>query len=646
MSTHEVIFYPDQRSVRVPTGTSLLKAAARAGIALKSNCGGNGTCGKCAVKVKQGEANIESFGNLPARLKKEGYVLACQTYVQGNLEVEIPPEAQLRDHQVLVDYKQAVLTERRQRGPEGFPLCYQVQLELSSPTLTENSSDLTRLEAAVYQKTGKRDWDISLAVLRELPEILRTGQWKVQVTLVEVPGRREIVKVVPTGKAVTPYGLAVDIGTTTVVVHLVNLETGQIVDRNGTYNRQAQFGDDVISRIIYASEEKEGLEELRESVVQTINELTEDLLKRNGVPREDVHLAVCAGNTTMTHLFMGILPKYIRLEPYIPAFSRIPPVKVSQVGLKINPEGWVLNFPAVASYVGGDIVAGVLVSGIADSEEIALFVDIGTNGEMVLGNKDWLVSCACSAGPAFEGGGITWGMRAMPGAIERLEIEPETFEVKVITVGDGKPVGICGSGLIDTLAKLRRYGIIDRSGNFERDLSTPRLREKDGEWEFVLVWSRESGNGEDIVITQSDIKNILRAKAAVFAGIRSLLKAVQLEMDQVQKVIIAGGFGNYLNIADAVEIGLLPDLPEERYEFIGNSAVKGAYLSLISQEAWQEAHELAKKMTYLELSVGTDFMEEFVSASFLPHTDLSLFPSLVHAVSGKEGNTHWTAAGN
>ncbi|GAW91837.1 ASKHA domain-containing protein [Calderihabitans maritimus] len=629
MSKHSVLFFPDNVAVQVETGTSLLRAASLAGIELKSTCGGKGTCGRCVLKVKEGKVSVGG-GNISAKLKTAGYVLACQTRVEGHAVVEVPRDSRLDEHQVLLDNKPVGLLAEKQveelAGYEFQPLCRKIYLELDKPTLTENASDLSRLQAELRKYTDCRDLEISLDNLRKLPDILREGDWKVTVTLTSLNGCAEVLHLEPGRSTKKSYGLAVDIGTTTVVVNLVDLETGQIVDKRGTYNRQSRYGDDVISRIIYAGEEN-GLEELQQAVIGTINHLVDKLLAKNEIKAEDVHVAVTAGNTTMAHLFLGIPPKYIRLEPYIPVTSSFPPVKAKELGIAINPEAWILSFPAVASYVGGDIVSGVLVNGMAESDELTLFIDIGTNGEMVLGNRDWLISCACSAGPAFEGGGITYGMRAMTGAIERVEIDPRSYEVQVATIGNVKPMGICGSGLIDCLAKLLRVGIIDRTGQFQKDINTPRLRETEDGKEFVLVWGKDTECGKDIVLTEGDIKNLIRSKGAVFAGIQSLLKTVQMDVAQIDKIIIAGGFGNYLNIEDAIQIGLLPDVDRSKYEFMGNTSIKGAKLALISQPAYRQAEELGRKMTYLELSVGTMFMDEFVSACFLPHTDLSLFPS-------------------
>ena len=620
----KVTFLPDNVTVRVAAGTSIMAAANEAGLPLKSTCGGAGTCGRCAVKIEKGEIQIQG-SRLQSRLEKQGYTLACQAMVMGDVVVTIPPESLLGQHQVLLQDKgrlQDSLTDLLGSYPLE-PACSVTSLALAEPTLTENASDASRLLAALRKEKGI-DARLDLDLLRSLPDSLRQANWQVDVILAATSNR--IIQVAPRGMG-RAYGLAIDLGTTTVAVSLLDLISGQVVARNGSYNRQAAYGDDVISRIIHATSNDGGLEELRQAALTTINDLISGLLESRGINPAEVTAACVAGNTTMAHLLLGLNPRYLRLSPYIPAAAELPLMKAAEVGLKINPAATVQIFPAVASYVGGDIVSGALFTRIAGGEELTLFIDIGTNGEMVLGNNDWLISCACSAGPAFEGSGITCGMRAMDGAIEGVTIDPETLEVELDVIGGGRPSGICGSGLIDCLAKLRRAGIIDRTGNFQ-DVATPRLRQTDEGLEFILAWAAQSSNHRDIVLTAADIKNLIRSKGAVFAGIQSLLKTVSLEMDAIERIIIAGGFGNYLHIPNAVAIGLLPDLPAEKYVFAGNTSLKGAELALLSRSAWQEALELARKMTYLELSSGNLFMEEFMSALFLPHTRLELFPSV------------------
>lgn len=625
-----VFFSPDNLVAHVEPGTSLLRAAALAGVELKSTCGGDGTCGRCLVKVKDGRVKTASAGNISQKAKRAGLVLACQTVVDSNIAIDIPRDSRLDQHQVLLDKKEILLEEEDVYAAEYplNPLCRKLKVTLPEPTLTENGSDWTRLQVALRSQLNCEDIHISLPVLRLLPEVLRAQDWRVTVTVAQLNGCAEVVRLEAGHDYSKSLGLAVDIGTTTVVVYLVDLDTGLNMGKKGTYNKQARFGDDVISRMIHASEKASGLDDLHQAVLSTINQLIGELLSQSQVSGEDVQLVVLAGNTTMTHLFFALNPKFIRLEPYIPLATVLPPVRARELGLQLNSNAFVICFPSVASYVGGDIVAGVLLTKMTKAEEIVLFIDIGTNGEMVLGNQEWLVSAACSAGPAFEGGGITFGMRAMEGAIERIVIDPLSYDVTVFTIGRLKAVGICGSGLIDCLAQFRGAGIIDRAGKMQTDINTPRMRQGDDGWEFILVFSEETECGKDIIVTENDVKNLLRAKGAVYAGIRSMLKAVQLGEENIDKVLIAGGFGNYLNIRDAIAIGLLPDLPAEKYTFIGNSSVKGARLALLSQEAFREAQELGKKITYLELSAGNDFMDEFMSALFLPHTDMTLFPSV------------------
>ena len=692
----KVTFVPDNLTMTVAQGTTLRQAAAMAGIELKSNCGGEGTCGQCLVKVVAGSADAARYleGNVPAKRRAEGYVPACRTQVAGDLTIEVPDFARLAQHRVLVEKirKGEVLTEEGEDlvGRFGLdPLLRRVDLKLDAPTLTENASDWTRLVAALRREAGVPSLSVGadLEFLRRLPRVLREGDWNVAVwvrgwsgvgalgaagrgasgngsaeaTFSDVAPKVLAVDVAPlagagkdagkgAGKdrgasASGSFGLAVDIGTTSVVASLLDLDHGTTLATRGTFNRQARYGDDVITRIIHAGESPQGLDDLNAAVVESLNELVDGITATAGVRATDIRAVVAAGNTTMEHLFLRLPPDFIRLEPYIPAAIEFPIVAAGELGLRVNPAAPVRCVPSVASYVGGDITAGVLVTGVAERDEVTLFIDIGTNGEMVLGNRDWMVSCACSAGPCFEGGGITHGLRAVPGAIERVEVGPG-YEVEVATVGGAEPKGICGSGLVDALAKLREAGIIDRAGKFH-EVDSPRYRLGPDGPEFVLWRSaaaggaagggrRDSGgaprdNGgapREIVITEADVKNLIRAKGAVYAGIRSLLAAVNLGLGDIHRIYIAGGFGNYLNVRDAIRIGMLPDVAPSRYRFVGNTSAKGARAALLSRKAFEATRELAAMITYLELSAGRGFMEEFVSALFLPHTDLTQFPSV------------------
>ena len=622
MERHTVLFQPDNISIEVEHGTDLLTAVRQANIEIKCGCGGEGTCGKCLLRVLSGSVEMERQSLC------EGLVIACQTLVSGDVVIEIPIFSRLLGHQVLLGTQNDVLTDTFCLLPHFpfDPLCKKVSLQLSPPSLTDPSSDLSRLLMALQRSTGLANIEVDLSQVRVLAELLRSSNWQVDVTYVLIGEKVYVISIDASEHTTRLLGIAVDVGTTTVVVYLVDLCSGALVGKVGSHNKQAQFGDDVITRIIHGDEEKSGLAELQQAIVETINDLILVLVEKCQVRAADIKVVITAGNTTMGHLLFGIQPRYIRLEPYVPAVNHFPICRAKELGLGVNPEAVVYNFPAIASYVGGDIVAGVLFNGMAEEEPVTLFVDIGTNGEMVLGNKDWLVSCSCSAGPAFEGAGVTCGMRAMQGAIEALTIDEHTLEVTYSTIGGVKPLGICGSGLIDALAKMRKAGVIDRAGKIQT-LPTARCRKSDNGMEFVLVWASEVGD-RDVVITEADVKNLLRAKGAVFAGIRSLLKLVDLDMSHIERIYIAGGFGSYLNIIDGIEIGILPDVGKEKYSFIGNASVKGAYTALVASSALRAAEQLAERITYMELSVGNLFMEEFVSAVFLPHTDLSLFPSI------------------
>ena len=629
MEKIQITIMPEGLNVEVDKGTTLLEAANAAGITLKSSCGGQGTCGRCAVKVLEG--NVQGGGgNMSKSKKAEGYILACTATVEdGPVTVEFPESSRLSEHQVLLDDSlDEVIKENQtddfENGSDAF--VKKVQVTMTEPNLMENVDDFSRLSGELRGILGTENITISYDALKTLPAKVREDDWKVTVTCLMDDDSAEVIRVEAGHVDTPPYGIALDIGTTTVVAALVDLATGKKLKQAGTFNRQAGMGDDVISRIVYTEEEKDGLADIQKVVIETINDLLDEVYEEQGIGAEDVSAMMVAANTTMIHLFLGIEPRFIRREPYIPGACDVPPMKAKDLGVNIHSDGKIICFPSVASYVGGDIVSGALLTGIEQQDEFWLFIDIGTNGEMVLGNRDLLMCCACSAGPAFEGGGIAFGMRAMDGAIEKIVIDDD-FNVSYATVGNAAPVGICGSGLIDCLSTLRTSGIINRQGKMQK-VESDRLREGDEGPEFVLVYAAESGIGKDIVITEADVENLIRAKAAVFAGIRVMLSKMELPLEAVSKILIGGGFGNYLNLNDSIRIGLLPDLPADFYSFIGNSSLKGAYMALLSRSVFNHSVELGQSMTYLELSDGNEFYDEYVQAMFLPHTDMSLFPSL------------------
>jgi uncharacterized 2Fe-2S/4Fe-4S cluster protein (DUF4445 family) len=412
------------------------------------------------------------------------------------------------------------------------------------------------------------------------------------------------------------------------------------LDAVATYNSQMRYGEDYIQRIIYA-EEHDAFEDMKNLVLSDINGLVAKLVSRNNVDLHDITCAVVAGNTAMTHLLLGLDPTRIRREPYIPTANIIPPLRADEVGMRLNPEATLYVLPSVAAYVGADITSGAMALQLDKKEETCLFVDIGTNGEIVLGNKDWMVCCSCSAGPAFEGSGVEHGSRAVKGAVESFDVEltsdnPEDFAFKYTTIHDQPAKSICGSGMLDIMAHLFEAGILDRSGKFNKLVKSSRLREIDGVVEFIVVPGEESGIGKDITLSEIDIENLMRSKAAVYAAVRMLLDSLGLTMDDISRIYLAGGFGNYLNVESAITIGMLPDIEPSKVTFAGNTSVEGAEIALLSRQAYQKAHELAGKMTYVDLMGDVKFMDEFVKATFLPHTDIDLFPSVVQRAAKKE----------
>jgi len=645
MAEHKVTLLPQGITVEVPTGALLVEAIERAGLGVNQPCGGQGRCGRCAVVVEDGAVRRRSVIRLSAADVAAGYALACQTVVEGDARVRLPPQEQI---------ERRLVTDKSAR-PVEVPFAYDpradqslriLELRLDPPSLADNLDDERRLlkgvEAALRlsppgaQGASGRETRrgpslvVPLVLRRNLGGVLRQGEWNVSVVLEtdtwsSPRGVWRIIDVV--AGEVHPFGLAVDIGTTTVTVYLVDLRTGEVVDQAAEYNGQIVRGEDVISRIVYAGK-GDGLEELGGLVRSTVNTLIGRVCGRRKVDAQRVYRITVAGNTTMTHLLLGVPPGSIRLSPYIPAFNQAQPVCAGEISLGVNPLAAVDCLPGVASYVGSDITAGVLAAGMMETEELTLFIDIGTNGEIALGTRDWMVSCACSAGPAFEGAGVVCGMRATAGAIEEVWVSSETLEPTVRVIGGGKARGLCGSALLSLLGELFVTGVVDRSGKFKLDCGSPRVREGEHGGEYVVTWAAETATGKDIFITQVDVENLLRAKAAIYAGFSVLAASVGLDLKDVQRVLIGGSFGKYLNIEKAIQIGLMPDLPWERFGFLGNTSIKGAYMALLSREARAQIQLAAEKMTYVELSADNTFYDAFTAALFLPHTEIARFPSV------------------
>lgn len=625
MTSFSVSFLPSRASVTVEEGSTILKAAERAGVYLNSACGGQGACGKCRVRIISGETRQPATALLTAEEAANGIRLACRTTVHSPLTVEVPKEtASLKTDRG----KEETSRRFKALGESGFdgagydldPAVVTVPLSLPPPTLEDNRDDLERLLRALRRPTGIEHLAAPLSLLRQLPMLLREAGWEVSAAVARGENRGEVIAVRP--PAARGLGLAVDIGTTTVAAHLVDLADGRTLAAGATYNSQISRGDDVIQRII--NSEESGVEPLAEAVRGDINDLALKLAAEAGVKTGDILAVSCAGNSTMIALFLGITPRQIRREPYIPPLGAPPTLRAAEIGLRVHENAVLDCVPGIAGWVGGDITAGILASGLDRSGELAMLIDIGTNGEIVVGSREWTLACSCSAGPAFEGSGITSGTRAVAGAIERIDL-PDGKTPVWETIGSEPPVGICGSGLLDGVAELFRAGILGRDGRFNPDHPSPALSRLDGSPAFTVVEAGRSGHGRPIVITQADIDNLIRAKAAIYAGVSVLLRAVNLSPDRLDRVFISGGFGGYINIGRARSIGLLPEIAPEKISFIGNGSLRGAKLCLLSRPARQAAGGIAGAATYFELSTDRNFMEEYTRAMFLPHTDVEKF---------------------
>ena len=622
-----VRFEPSGLKIKVPAGTVLLEAAHKTGIYLSSICGGDGYCGKCKVIINEGQFKSKPTALLTPDETRENVVLACQTKVLSDMTITVPKSHTLETSQILMDTDAQRFSELAGEVREGIfefdPLVRKIFVEMSPPTVHDHTADHERLYLAIREQINAPIMQTGFRVLQKLPKLLQSCDYKVTVTIGRRGETTEVIEVEAGNHYKKNFAVAVDLGTTTVVAHLTDLTKAATIDTEATYNSQINFGEDYIRRIIYA-EENDAFDEMQNRIVHDVNNLIVTLATRQKIDLQEITTVIFAGNTAMIHFLLNLDPTRIRREPYIASAGFVPPIRAAEAGIQINKRGLLYCLPSVAAYVGSDIVAGVLTTRIFTKKGISLFADIGTNGEVVLGNQDWLVCASSSAGPAFEGSGVKHGMRAGAGAIEKLAIlDDGSFELKII--GNTHPVGICGSGLLDTLAELFTHGIIDRTGRFKPN-GQPRLTEGDEGWQFQIA---PAGNEhQEIVITQADINNLVRSKAGVFAAIRVLMESTQTKLEDLDAVYLAGGFGNFLNVRQAVTIGMLPDVPLEKIQFVGNTSIAGAKTVMLSRKALKAAEKIAKSMTYFDLMSHPGYMEEFTRANFLPHTDLALFPSV------------------
>lgn len=619
-------------------GDNLLDIAREANVAIDAPCSGNASCGKCRVQLKDGELNSKKTLHIADEEYALGWRLACVSTICADVVVLVPDIASAyKSRMKVADLSskgeiaifENVKSDIELAGLELTNSLDVVDVVMNPPSLDDTMPDNERLMRALRKYLNIPRVRIPYSVLKKMPDVLRKNNFAVKCVIRTTPNDMFVYDIFGKDEDVLVGGLAVDIGTTTVSALIINMENGEIIAKASAGNGQIRYGADVINRII-EQQKPGGTRKLQKAVIEeTINPMIREMCKNAGISKHSIYRMCVASNSTMNHLFAGINADPLRMEPYIPAFFKTNSLFASDVGIDINPDSHIIIAPNIGSYVGGDITAGTLVSMIWNRPEFSLFIDLGTNGELVFGNSDFMMSCACSAGPAFEGGDISCGMRATDGAIEACTIDKETMEPTYKVVGEPgtKPIGLCGSGIIDIISELFMCGIIDPKGKFVRE--GKRIRHDHyGMGSYVIAFEEEAGSVKDVEITEVDIDNFIRAKGAIFSAIRTMLNSLDFDVSMIDDVYVAGGIGSGINMRNAVNIGMFPDIPIEKFHYIGNSSLSGAYVMLLSTKAEKKTYELASNMTYMELSAVPTYMDEFVGACFIPHTDTGLFPSV------------------
>ena len=626
-------------------GDNLLEVARSANVAIDAPCSGNGACGKCRVQLKSGELESKKTLHISDEEYQAGWRLSCCSKISAAVNVLVPDiasayksrmkVADLSSKEEIAIFENAK-SDIQLAGIELKNSLEVVDVLMDVPSLDDTMPDNERLTRALRKYLNINRVRIPYVVLKKLPDVLRENNFAVKCVIRATSDDMYVYDIFGKDEDVVIGGLAIDIGTTTVSAVLINMENGEILAKSSAGNGQIRFGADVINRIV-ESQKPGGQKKLQDAVIkETINPMIHEMCKSAKFPKDHIYRMCVASNTTMNHLFAGINADPLRTEPYIPAFFKTNSLFASDVGVDINKDAHIIMAPNIGSYVGGDITAGTLVSQIWNRPEFSLFIDLGTNGELVFGNSDFMMSCACSAGPAFEGGDISCGMRATDGAIEACTIDKETMEPTYKIVGDPgtKPVGLCGSGIIDVISELYICGIINPKGKFIRE--GKRIKhDKYGMGSYILAFEEEAGSVKDVEITEVDIDNFIRAKGAIFSAIRTMLTSLDFDVSMIDDVYVAGGIGSGINMQNAVNIGMFPDIPIEKFHYIGNSSLTGAYLMLLSTPAEKKTYELAANMTYMELSTVPIYMDEFVGACFIPHTDTSMFPTVMEEVQNR-----------
>lgn len=613
-----VTFYPMKCMVEVKRGANIFNTAMEAGVSIRTECGGKGICGKCKVIIHNKnavnaltEAEIKHL--FPQEIKS-GYRLACQVILKQDVDVTIPEESRIGARKILAFGLERQLPLK--------PLVRKFHLKLRKPLLSDIKPDFERLTHALSTVSDRLEVDYE--ILRKLPDLLRKAGWDITTAIWD---SCRIIAVEPGDTSDKLFGFAVDIGTSKIVGHLVNLATGATLSVSSIENPQIIYGADVMTRITFAMDSEANLRMLQKIVIEGINKVLTEVCEKARVDSRNVYEVTIVGNTAMHHLFLGIQPKYVALSPYVPTVKSPINVTARELNIKINPNSVVSVLPVIAGFVGADAIGDVLATDFHRLNKPSLLMDVGTNTEILVGNSDDILSCSCASGPAFEGAKITHGMKAENRAIERVRINSD-LNVEYKTIGNVKPTGLCGSAMIDVVAEMLKRGIISHKGKFNSQIETPRLKRDKNQTQFVVAWENETATNKEITITQKDIAEIQLAKAAIYAGCSILMKIKSLKKENLDKVFIAGAFGNYINPENAKFIGLVPDVPIRKIKFVGNTAVVGAKMALVSREVRKTAETLSRKIRYLELATDPEFDKEFFDAMFVPHKDLNRFPSV------------------
>jgi len=614
MPNLEVIFQPDGRRVEVVQGTTILEAANLAGIDITSICGGKGSCGKCKIIIEKGTIeetlteDEKSF--LSAEEIKVKFRLACQTKINDNLTIRIPEASRTGKQKLQVEgIKTLVKLE---------PLVKKYFVKLDKPTLDNPQSDADRLNTHISNNFGISNLRYDFFLLRSLGKIIRDADYEFTVV---IWNESEIIAIEKGDTTEQIYGYAVDIGTTKLAGYLLDLVSGEVLAAHGLMNPQIPYGEDVISRLGFKEPRK-----LHDVIIEGLNELLTDLAERAKVDLENVYEMTAVGNTTMHHIFLNLDAKQLGFAPYVPVVKRGLTINNIELGMKFNKGGKIYTLPVVAGFVGADTIGVILASEIYKRDELCMALDIGTNTEVVLGNKERIVTCSCASGPAFEGAHIKFGMRAANGAIEKIKIDPDTLEPTYKTIDNAKPRGICGSAIVDIPAELLKANIIDSWSRFKKGINSERVREGNDGFEYVLAWGKDNHSNDDITVSQKDIREIILAKAAMHTGTEILMQTYGIQEKDIEKLFIAGAFGTHIDIENARIIGIYPEIPLEKVERIGNAAGTGARMCLVSKTMRQLAEDITRKTEYIELAVQPNFQNTFLNSHYLPYADLERYP--------------------